>query len=68
MCACQAIDMQEKKNLGKGTAFIYKKIREKSSFIENDRLFYNDLNIIEKIIDSDNFLFQLENEIGKIDF
>lgn len=68
LCACQAIDMQEKKNLGKGTAFIYKKIREKSSFIENDRLFYNDLNIIEKIIDSDNFLFQLENEIGKIDF
>ncbi len=68
MCACQAIDMQEKKNLGKGSSFIYQKIREKISFVENDRLFYNDLNIIEKIIESNDFLFQLESKIGKIDF
>ena len=68
MCACQAIDLQEKKNLGKGTELIYKIIREKSSFIDNDRLFYNDLNIIEKIIETDDFLSQIENKIGKIDF
>lgn len=68
MCACQAIDLQEKRKLGNGTSIIYDIIREKSKFVENDRLFYDDINTIEELITDNNFLVNLENKIGKIDF
>ena len=68
LCACQAIDLKEKKRLGKGTSILYKKIREISAFIENDRYFYQDINNIEELISSNKLLDNLESEIGKLYF
>jgi histidine ammonia-lyase len=68
MCACQAIDLQDKRKLGNGTKTIYDMIRKNSKFVENDRLFYDDINIIEELINNKDFLSNIENKIGKIDF
>ncbi|MEG1602199.1 MAG: histidine ammonia-lyase, partial [Cloacibacillus sp.] len=42
MCAAQALDLQEKRKLGKGTAAAYKVIRDAVDFMEEDRVFYKD--------------------------
>ena len=68
ICACQAIDLQERRKMGKGTSTIYKMIREKSSFVEDDRLFYDDINIIEEMINKEELLKGIKKEIGNLDF
>ncbi len=68
LCACQAIDLREKKNLGDGTKIIYNMIREISDFAENDRFFYDDINKIEQLINNNKFLLNVENKIGSINF
>ena len=68
ICACQAIDLQERRKMGKGTIAIYKKIREKSSFVEDDRLFYDDINIIEELLNKEELLKVIKKEIGSLDF
>ena len=68
LCASQAIDLQDKKKLGKGTNVIYKIIRKLSSFIENDRYIYKDINSIEKLINDKSLILEVEKEIGSINF
>ena len=68
LCASQAIDLQDKKKLGKGTNVIYKIIRKLSSFIENDRYIYKDINNIEKLIDDKSLILEVEKAIGSINF
>lgn len=68
LCASQAIDLKEKLKLGNGTSVIYKMIRNIVKFMDNDRLFYKDINNIETLINSEEFINNVENKIGKIDF
>ena len=68
MCACQAIDLLEKKKLGIGTKEVYNMVRKISDFVENDRYIYLDINKIEELINSDKFISNIENKIGKLDF
>jgi len=55
MCACQAIDLRGKKQLGKGTEKAYKIIRDKVSKLVNDRELYEDINLCENLIIEDAF-------------
>lgn len=50
MCACQAIDLRGKKQLGKGTEKAYKIIRDKVSKLVDDRELYEDINQCEQLI------------------
>lgn len=68
LCASQAIDLKEKLKLGDGTSEIYYQIRSVIEFIKNDRLFYEDINKIEKLINTEKFISTIENKIGKIVF
>lgn len=68
LCASQAIDLKEKLNLGDGTTVIYKMIRSIVEFMDIDRLFYKDINNIEILIASEEFINNIENKIGKIEF
>ncbi len=43
-------------------------IRNIVDFIDKDRLFYEDINNIEKLINDENFISRVENTIGKIEF
>lgn len=67
MCACQAIDLKDKKRLGDGTSVIYEMIRNISSFVENDRYIYSDINKIEELINND-FIYNLEKKVNNIEF
>lgn len=68
LCASQALDLKEKLKLGDGTLEIYEQIRSVVEFMENDRFFYKDINNIEILINSENFISTIENKIGKIEF
>lgn len=50
MAACQAIDFREGLKLGKGTQEAYKAIREKVSFIEEDKVMYKELEKCEELL------------------
>ena len=50
MAACQAIDFREGLKLGKGTQEAYKAIREKVSFIEEDKVMYKELDKCEELL------------------
>ncbi|HBH13256.1 MAG: Histidine ammonia-lyase [Clostridiales bacterium 38_11] len=50
MCACQAIDLRGKKQLGKGTEKAYKIIRDKVPKLIDDRELYEDINQCENLI------------------
>lgn len=43
-------------------------IRNIVDFIDKDRLFYEDINNIENLINDENFISRVENTIGKIEF
>ena len=68
LCASQAIDLKEKLKLGDGTSEIYEQIRSVVEFMDNDRFFYRDINNIEILINSEDFIGNIENKIGKIEF
>ena len=68
LCASQAIDLKEKLKLGDGTSETYEQIRSIVEFMDNDRFFYRDINNIEILINSEDFISNIENKIGKIEF
>ena len=55
MCACQAIDLGTKKQLGYATQKAYNIIRECVSMLEYDREMYEDINNIESLITDEEF-------------
>lgn len=48
LAAAQAIDLREKRRMGKGTRIIYSMVRDKVPTLENDRVMHGD---IEKVLD-----------------
>lgn len=64
--AAQAMDFRKPRKPGKGTGAAYHKIREKVSYLENDRALYPDINIIADMVRSNEVLEAVEKEIGEI--
>lgn len=62
LTACQAIDLRENKELGKGTKIAYNIIRENIEFLEEDRIMNLDINKCEEIIKQEILI----KEVGKI--
>lgn len=52
LAACQAINLREEKELGKGTDIAYNIIRDNISFMEEDRVMNIDINKCEEILKS----------------
>lgn len=63
MAACQAIDFRDRIKLGKGTSEVYKVIREKVSFIEEDKIMYKELDKCEELIINGELLEAVEKKI-----
>lgn len=66
MAAGQAIDLQAKRKMGRGTSAAYKTLRERVSFMENDRIFYKDQAAAAELIGSGELLYAVEKEIGAL--
>ena len=65
LASAQAIDLRGKKKLGKGTEEAYKVIRERTPFVDKDRIMYKDINICEDIIKENLLVEAVEKAIGK---
>ena len=65
LASAQAIDLRGKKKLGKGTEEAYKVIRERTPFVDKDRIMYKDINICEDIIKENLLVEAVEKSIGK---
>ena len=65
LASAQAIDLRGKKKLGKGTEEAYKVIRERTPFVDKDRIMYKDINICEYIIKENLLVEAVEKAIGK---
>ncbi|MDR1651022.1 MAG: histidine ammonia-lyase [Synergistaceae bacterium] len=66
MSAAQAIDLQEKRRLGKGTEAAYKSVREKIEMMENDRIFTKDQNAAAELVGSGALLEAVERAAGPL--
>jgi histidine ammonia-lyase len=66
MCAAQAIDLQEKRGMGRGTEAAYKAIRSKVEMMENDRIFAGDQNASAELVGSGELLEAVERATGPL--
>jgi histidine ammonia-lyase len=62
LCAAQAIDLLDKKDLGKTTMEVYKKIRDCAPFIEQDTIMYPHIDAVIELIESGELYQLLESE------
>lgn len=67
MCAAQAVDLQEKRAMGKGTDAAYQLLREHVTFVEDDRAFYGDQRRAAKLIEDGIIVDRVEERIGALD-
>lgn len=66
LAACQGVDLQGNKGLGKGTKIAYNIVRENIDKLEEDKIMYEDINKCEDIIKSNIILESIEKEIGQL--
>ncbi|NLL37644.1 MAG: histidine ammonia-lyase [Fretibacterium sp.] len=66
MAASQALDLQEKRKLGMGTAPAYQLLRSHVSYMENDRAFYKDQKTAADLIHDRSLVRVVEAETGKL--
>lgn len=66
LCCAQAIDLREKKRLGKGTKVAYEIIRKHIPFIEEDYLLKPLIDIMIELVQSNIILQEVENVVGKL--
>ncbi|HLR35890.1 MAG TPA: histidine ammonia-lyase [Tissierellales bacterium] len=66
LTACQGIDLQGNKGLGKGTKIAYNIVREEIEKIEHDKIMYKEINKCEEILKNNTILESIENDIGKL--
>ena len=63
LAACQAIDLRENNELGKGTNIAYNIIRDNITFIEEDRIMNLDINKCEDIVKQGILIKEIERNI-----
>ncbi|NMW85667.1 histidine ammonia-lyase [Peptoniphilus sp. AGMB00490] len=66
LCAAQAADFGDIDKLGKGSRVAYDVLREEVGFMENDVIFYPDMDKSFEIIKSGKLLEEVEKAVGKI--
>ena len=66
LCAGQAADFGNVDDLGVGSKIAYDILREKVDFMENDVIFYKDMDKSFEIIESGELLERVENKLGKL--
>lgn len=66
LSACQGIDLNGNKGLGKGTNIAYEIVRKNIEKIENDKVMYFEINKAEELIISNEIVERIEKEIGKL--
>lgn len=66
LSACQGIDLNGNKGLGKGTKIAYEIVRNNIEKIENDKVMYFEINKAEELIISNEIVERIEKEIGKL--
>lgn len=67
MSASQAMDLQpQKAKMGKGTAAAYKVLRDKITFMENDRVLYKDQKIAADLIADGTLVAAVEEAVGEL--
>lgn len=66
ICAAQAVDFKDKEKLGKGTKAAYDTLREKVTFMKNDRVIYLDMDEAKKLVGEGIVLANVEKEIGAL--
>lgn len=64
LCAAQAADFREPEKLGKGPKEAYKALREKVKFMENDVIFYPDMDKAFELVASGELLDRVEKVVG----
>lgn len=66
LCAAQAADFGDIEKLGKGSRVAYDVLREKVDFMENDVIFYPDMDKSFEIIKSGKLLEKVEQVVGEL--
>lgn len=64
LAAAQAVDLREKREMGKGTGEVYRLIREKVLTLEDDRVMYEDMQKVLEIIMSEEPVKKVEQLLG----
>ncbi len=67
LCAAQAVDFQKPQDLPKPLLAVYRKIREKVSYMEKDRELYIDIKLTKELIDNKELLEAIRQDVGKIE-
>ncbi|MCH9032820.1 MAG: aromatic amino acid lyase, partial [candidate division Zixibacteria bacterium] len=67
MCAAQALDFKKPLKPGKGTRAAYDFIRQRLSFLKNDRPLHKDIRSIESIVVDGSLVDAVESATGRID-
>lgn len=66
MCAAQAIDLRGEGTLGQGSQIAYDVIREEITCMDEDRVFYLDMDKAKDMVASEKILNNVEEKIGKL--
>lgn len=66
LCAAQAVDFANPEHLGEGTREAYKVLREKIDFMENDVIFYPDMDKAFDIVKQGELLQRVEEKISSL--
>ncbi len=67
MCAAQAADLKDCGKLGKGSKQAYLALREAVSFMEKDRVLYQDTDMAVQLIAEGKLLRAVEKAVGELD-
>ena len=66
MAAAQALDLQERRTLGRGTKPAYELLREHVAYMEDDRVFYRDQETAARLIAEGTLLERVEKAAGRL--
>lgn len=66
LCAAQAADFREVEKLGKGSRVAYDLVRESVDFMENDVIFYPEMDKTFEMVKSGKLLDKVEEVVGKL--
>jgi histidine ammonia-lyase len=66
LAAAQAFDFRKPKRPGKGTGIAYELIREKVSFMDEDRSLHPDIKSVSELIESNRILDTVEDELDEL--
>jgi histidine ammonia-lyase len=67
MCASQAINLQDSLQLGRGTLKAYELLRKHVTFMEEDRVFYQDQKKAASLIADGSLVEMIESTLGRLE-